>query len=731
MDEQHRRSYLERYREAKERGVPFYPDIVFKDAVVSLLVFVLLIGLAYFMGTPLEEPADPNDTTYTPRPEWYFLWIFQMLKYFPGELEVIAVTILPAIGVLVLLLLPFFDRNQRRHFLNRPIATGVTLVTLALVAWLSVQSIIEAPPPQAEAATQGDEIAALYAQNCASCHGPSVDVSPGTDLHAVIAEGAEHEGMPAWGGTLSTDEIDALVGFILSPSGNSIYQANCGTCHEGIVDAAGQALELQRALEQGPAYPPHEDVDVPEWNEVLSSNERRALLNFLAAPDGERLFQINCASCHGESVPFEGGTEELREIIQDGGEHLEMPPWRERLSESALDTLARYVVDPSAVPEGEELFAENCASCHGERVPTAPDVESAQEIIARGGAHETMPVWGTALTSEQLDALVEYTVSLTEGQPIELGRDLFQQYCTSCHGNFGEGGPNPAQPGDIIPPISTAEYLSTRDNTTLRAIISQGQPNFGMAPFGEAFGGPLNEEQIDAIVAFIRQWENNPPVETPPEIEVGSIGLSGREVYLDICAQCHGPEGGGDVGPSLRDPELQTEYTDQELFQLVNTGHEATAMIGFGEILTSEQINGVIDFIRQWQVEAQATAEQAADATAVAEGRATAVPEDEATPAAVAVSFAEDVMPILERRCAMCHSGGTILGGWDASTYDAVVNSGDHQPMVVPGAPNRSILAQKILGTHSVGSIMPPSGKMPDEEIQAIVDWIEAGAPGN
>jgi mono/diheme cytochrome c family protein len=731
MDEQHKRSYLERYREAKERGVPFYPDIVFKDAVVALLVFVLLIGLAYYVGAPLEEPANPNDTTYTPRPEWYFLWIFQMLKYFPGNLEVIAVTILPAIGVAVLLLLPFFDRNQRRHFLSRPIATGTTLLILALVAGLSVQSVIEAPPPQVEAATQGDEIAALYTQNCASCHGPSVDVSPGTDLHAVIAEGAEHEGMPAWGGTLSSDEIDALVGFILSPSGNSIYQTYCGTCHEGIVNAAGQALELQRALEQGPAYPPHGDVDVPDWNEVLSSSERRALLNFLAAPDGERLFQINCAACHGQSVPFDGNREQLRQIIQEGGEHVEMPPWRERLSESALDTLARYVVDPSAVPEGEELFQANCAGCHGDRVPTAPDVESAREIIAQGGAHESMPVWGNVLTAEQLDALVQYTVELAEGAPVELGRNLFQQNCTPCHGNFGEGGPNPAQPGDIIPPISTAEYLSTRDNTTLRAIISQGQPNFGMAPFGEDFGGPLNGEQIDAIVAFLRQWESNPPVETPPEIQVGPIGLTGREVFADICAQCHGPEGRGDIGPSLRDPALQTKYTEQELFQLVNTGHAATPMIGFGDLLTSAQINEVIDYVRQWQAEAQATAQRAADATAVASGEATPVPEAAAATGAAAVSFSQDVVPILEHRCAMCHGGGTALGGWDASGYDTVVNSGDHQPMVVPGDPARSILAQKVLGTYSVGSIMPPSGKMPDEEIQAIVDWIEAGAPDN
>ena len=89
MNEKEKQEYLESYHQAKEKGVPFFPDILFKDAVVSLLVFLILIGLAYFVGAPLEARANPADTTYTPRPEWYFLFLFQLLKYFPGNLEVV------------------------------------------------------------------------------------------------------------------------------------------------------------------------------------------------------------------------------------------------------------------------------------------------------------------------------------------------------------------------------------------------------------------------------------------------------------------------------------------------------------------------------------------------------------------------------------------------------------------------------------------------------------------
>ena len=89
MNDQEKKAYDEEYHEAKEKGVPFFPDILFKDAVVALIVFVILVALAYFVGAPLEARANPGDTTYTPRPEWYFLFLFQLLKYFEGPFEVV------------------------------------------------------------------------------------------------------------------------------------------------------------------------------------------------------------------------------------------------------------------------------------------------------------------------------------------------------------------------------------------------------------------------------------------------------------------------------------------------------------------------------------------------------------------------------------------------------------------------------------------------------------------
>ena len=109
---------------------------------------------------------------------------------------------------------------------------------------------------------------------------------------------------------------------------------------------------------------------------------------------------------------------------------------------------------------------------------------------------------------------------------------MFASNCSPCHGEFGEGGVNPTQPNDIIAPISTSEYLKTHDDFTLKAVISEGQPNLGMSPFGTSFGGPLSDDEIEAVVTFLRSWEANPPVEIPPEAKSGQPS---QDAELMIC----------------------------------------------------------------------------------------------------------------------------------------------------------------------------------------------------
>jgi len=631
MNEKDKKSYLAQYKEAKEKGVPFFPDIIFKDAIVSLLIFILLAALAYFIGVTTEARANPADTSYTPRPEWYFLFLFQLLKYFPGKLEVIGVIVIPTLVIALLVALPFIDRNPKRHFLNRPYASLSALTIFAGIVTLTILSVIEAPPPQA--AVVIDQAADQYAKNCSNCHGESITVPPGTDLHNLIASGS-HAGMPAWGGDLSTNEIDELTGFILSPKGSAIYTQQCGACHKQMVNAVGNPVELQRVLTEGSNYPPHKGQQVPDWNQTLAKDESNALLNFLAAPDGQRLFAINCSGCHGLGISFSGTEDQLKDLISEGGQHLSMPAWRETLSATDLETLAAYVVDPDSTPAGKVLFGKHCSACHGEKVPQAPDLATARQIISNGGPHISMPVWGQILTPEMLDALVKYALASSQGLGGEEGAKLYADNCSACHGQYGQGGPNPSRTGDIIVSISSSDFLKTRDDATIRSIIEQGQADSGMPPFGSTYGGLLDDTQLDSLVAFIRSWETNPP------------------------------------------PELPT-------------------------------------------------------ATPVPP---TPIPVATSTPGAVGIpgsapGFSSQILPILQSKCVVCHSSQNKLGGWDASTYSSVMTTGASGPVIIAGDASNSVLIKKLLGTQ--GTIMPPTGSLPDDVIQLFLDWINAGASNN
>ena len=697
MNETEKQEYLQSYHEEKELGVPFFPDIIFKDAVVSFIIFLILIALASIIGAPLEARANPADTSYTPRPEWYFLFLFQLLKYFPGKLEVVGVVLVPALAILLLFLLPLLDRSSKRHFLDRPVVTGITLFAAASIVTLTILSVREAPPPsQVE---QGDTVAMLYTQNCAPCHGSSISVPAGTNLHNLIAQGS-HEGMPAWNGDLSSDQIDELAGFILSPGGSQLFHDNCATCHKVDDLVGGNPLELRNSIDQGLDFTPHAGLTAAGWSTSLSEAEKTTLLNFLVAPDGQRLFTIFCSPCHGASVVYSGNESQLRQTIVQGGQHLTMPPWQNTLSSTDIYALANYVVNPSIVPEGPALFKQYCSRCHGNRIPEETNVDQAREIIATGGAHQTMPVWGDILTQAQIDALVNFIATSAQGTSIERGQALFAQNCAACHGDFGEGGPNPASPTQIISPIGIADFLNTRDDATLFQIISQGQPNQGMSPFGIANGGNLDDDQINSIVAYVRSWQANPPVTAPPQYTLPTVSLSGNEVYTTICAQCHGTSGEGSVGPPLND---LADDTDQQVFDVISQGISNTTMLSFGSLLSESQINELVRLIRQFPSQPSAGGQ---------------------TPPA-GLTFEKDILPIFEQRCLMCH--GTS-GGWDGSTYQKAMTTGEHAPLITPGDASDSLLVQKLLGTASFGEIMPPGGKLPEAMVQIILDWIATGA---
>ncbi len=177
MEKDPKKTLKERYEAAKSSSdSKFFPDIIYKDLIVSFALFALLIGLAVFIGVANEPPADPNDSSYVPRPEWYFLWLFEMLKYFPGAIEWLGTAVIPVLLVLALLLLPFYDRRPTRFWRRRPIAMTAMVLGVVGIVTLTILAAATTPPsPEVDIFTSvTDEIVAgqdLYSVQCVECHG--------------------------------------------------------------------------------------------------------------------------------------------------------------------------------------------------------------------------------------------------------------------------------------------------------------------------------------------------------------------------------------------------------------------------------------------------------------------------------------------------------------------------------------------------------------------------------
>ncbi len=162
----------------------FYPRQAFLDTVAVFTAFIILYMLALIVKLPLERMADPSDTAYIPRPEWYFMFLFQLLKYFNGPLEVIGTVLLPGLAVLVLILVPFLDRGPLVKITRRTFAFGCVL--LAGIGWgaLTLAAVRSTPPPNAASQIDfagdtewlqlppADLAAVSYFRNgnCESCH---------------------------------------------------------------------------------------------------------------------------------------------------------------------------------------------------------------------------------------------------------------------------------------------------------------------------------------------------------------------------------------------------------------------------------------------------------------------------------------------------------------------------------------------------------------------------------
>jgi menaquinol-cytochrome c reductase cytochrome b/c subunit len=174
LNAREREQYLREYSILKGQGKPFFPYAVAKDGAMACITLVVIIVMAIVLGAELGPKADPTTTTYTPRPEWYFFFLFELLRVVkPPELVFMATIGIPTICLVLLLVLPFIDRGPERNPLRRPIATTAGIATIAAMAYLTVLGALAGAPTEIELKTspqyeRGKLVTA--SSGCLGCH---------------------------------------------------------------------------------------------------------------------------------------------------------------------------------------------------------------------------------------------------------------------------------------------------------------------------------------------------------------------------------------------------------------------------------------------------------------------------------------------------------------------------------------------------------------------------------
>lgn len=268
-------------------------------------------------------------------------------------------------------------------------------------------------------------------------------------------------------------------------------------------------------------------------------------------------------------------------------------------------------------------------------------------------------------------------------EAINAGETLYLESCASCHGEAGLGGVGPA--------LNSKPLLTSISDQQLFGLIRTGVPGTGMPAWGQDFGGPITDEEIRQLVAYIRAWEETagePAVATPlPDPNRGA------QIFEAICFACHGTQGfGTDQGPALNDRTLLTNFDDDWFRETITQGRPSQGMPTWGTVLSPSDLDDLVALIGLWR-----------------EGSTIEPPAGEPSSVGEAL-FAE--------HCAACH-GAAGEGGIGPALADSDS---------VAGA-NDTELADLILTGRSGTAMIPFEGRLSPEQVADIVQLLRTWQP--
>jgi quinol---cytochrome c reductase cytochrome c subunit, bacillus type len=197
MNRAQKEAYLREYSILKNEGKPFFPYAVAKDGTMAAIVLAVIIFLALLFGAELGPKVDPTTTTYVPRPDWYFYFLFEVLRVMKNvpKFTPMATIGVPTICMILLFLLPFYDRGPERRIERRPIALAAGIATIAAMAYLTYSGANTGSPNTVDMKPPSNLTAAQTAvfergklvvgqSGCLACHviGDNGNSGPGPNL---------------------------------------------------------------------------------------------------------------------------------------------------------------------------------------------------------------------------------------------------------------------------------------------------------------------------------------------------------------------------------------------------------------------------------------------------------------------------------------------------------------------------------------------------------------------
>ncbi len=204
--------------EKKNTLYRFFPEHLARSLIVFALVLGIMILLSVFGEIPKEKIVGTIDDSYLPRPEWYYMWIFQLLTYFSGSTEIIGSLVVPIVGVALLFAVPFLEKSNYFGTANRPLATAVGVTSIMCIVYLSITGFAGArhygdliPVPDRPLSHNEKNGLRLYVkEDCAYCHN-------------IQGRGGRRVGPDMANMTAKERSSESLIAFIKDPQSQSTF----------------------------------------------------------------------------------------------------------------------------------------------------------------------------------------------------------------------------------------------------------------------------------------------------------------------------------------------------------------------------------------------------------------------------------------------------------------------------------------------------------------------------